>query len=276
MKTYADVSYGSVDGEDFLLDIFAPDGAPKCALMYLHGGGLENGSRKGLDDAAMLLTQNDFGLVSVEYRMFPHAAYPDFLVDSAQAASWLLQNGQYYGLDCPVCIGGSSAGAYLSMMLCFAKEYLGQFGCKPDDFAGYLFDAGQPTTHFNVLAHRGMDPRRIVVDAAAPLYHIEDASPKRPMLILAAEHDMPGRLEQNKLLLATLEHFHYPMELVDFHVMPGYQHCEYDSARDETGHLVFWEMVVRFLQRVTQIAGNGFAPTGGPLPRTPAILQIPD
>ena len=91
MKTYADVSYGSVDGEDFLLDIFAPDGAPKCALMYLHGGGLENGSRKGLDDAAMLLTQNGFGLVSVEYRMFPHAAYPDFLVDSAQAASWLLQ-----------------------------------------------------------------------------------------------------------------------------------------------------------------------------------------
>ena len=36
-------------------------------------------------------------------------------------------------------------------MLCFDEKYLKAVGMLPTDIAGYIHDAGQPTSHFNVL-----------------------------------------------------------------------------------------------------------------------------
>ena len=105
-----------------------------------------------------------------------------------------------------------------------------------EELDGWLLDAGQPTTHFNILRERGLDSRLVRIDEAAPLYHIsEDFKPVRTdgklpyILNLAASNDMPCRLEQLKLLDATLRHFGYPKDRLRFEYMNGFSHCEYNN-----------------------------------------------
>ena len=58
------------------------------------------------------------------------------------------------------------------MMLCFDKKYLSLHGIDSDSVKGYIFDAGQVTSHFNVLKEKGKDPRSVIVDKTAPLYYV--------------------------------------------------------------------------------------------------------
>jgi len=206
------------------LDLHEPDGACKAAYVYFHGGGLEAGDKGDPQRMIRALTDAGIAVASANYRMYPDAGYPEFLEDAADAAAWTYRHAVHRGE--PVFVGGSSAGAYLAMMLCFGP-WLARAGICPEDMAGFVFDAGQPTAHFNVLRERGTDPRRVVVDEAAPLYHVCDARPGKPLLFFVAEQDIPGRLEQNALLRRTLEHFEYPGDRIVWHLMQGYGHCAY-------------------------------------------------
>ena len=227
MRTYFDIDYCGAHDDKRLLDVFAPDGDCRATVIWTHGGGLTAGSRKGFDGIAAQLCAQGIAFVSVEYRMYPSAAFPAFIEDCAVASRWVFDHATEYGLSKRIFIGGSSAGGYLSMMLCFADQYLADVGLKNTDFAGYIFDAGQPTTHFNVLKYRGEDSRLCRIDEAAPLYHIHDAQPDRPLKIIFSEHDMQARPEQNRLLIATLKHFGYDMNKIDVSFMEGYTHCGY-------------------------------------------------
>lgn len=233
MKSWTDISYTFHDDDQRKLDIFAPEGACRATVLWTHGGGLEAGSRKGFDGIAAELAAQGIGFVSVEYRMYPEFAFPAFIEDTAQAAAWVKAHAREYGLSGNIFIGGSSAGGYITMMLCFAREYLARAGLTPEDFAGYIFDAGQPTTHFNILRHRGDDPRLCRVDEAAPLYHVTGPRPGRPIQVIYADGDMPARPEQNALLLATMRHFGYDMNLVRVKLMEGYGHCGYDYEQKD-------------------------------------------
>ncbi len=251
MKSWTDINYTPCDDDRRRLDIFAPEGACRATVLWTHGGGLEAGNRKGFDGIAAELTAQGIGFVSVEYRMYPDFAFPAFVEDTAQAAAWLKAHAGEYGLSDSIFIGGSSAGGYLSMMLCFARQYLEDVGLTPEDFAGYIFDAGQPTTHFNILKHRGDDPRLCRIDEAAPLYHIADARPGKPIQVIYADNDMPARLEQNNLMLATLRHFGYDMSLVRVKLMEGYGHCGYDGEQKD-GKWVLARLIADFVNAVTQ------------------------
>ncbi len=214
------------------LDLYpaVTDGSP--LFVYIHGGGLEAGSRKDNADLFINLQANGISTASLDYRMYPAAKFPDFIEDCAKAIAFLTD----YNNFTKIIIGGSSARAYLSMMLLFDKSYLGRYGLDPLKFDGWLLDAGQPTTHFNILRERGLDTRLVRIDEAAPLYHIsEDFKPVRAdgklpyILNLAASNDMPCRLEQLKLLDATLRHFGYPKDRLRFEYMNGFSHCEYNN-----------------------------------------------
>ena len=81
-----------------------------------------------------------------------------------------------------ILVGGSSAGGYISMMLCFDNKYLKKHGINPSDITGYIHDSGQPTSHFTVLNHSGTDPRRVIVEERAPLYFVGLEKSYSPML----------------------------------------------------------------------------------------------
>lgn len=221
MKTYLDIPYIENATEMQLLDIYLPECDRFPVYVHFHGGGLVNGSRKGFKHIAEQLAERGIASVSVEYRMFPDAKYPDFIEDSASAVKWVKDNISAYGKCTGLYIGGSSAGGYLSMMLCFDRRWLNAVGIDLSEINGYFHDAGQPTAHFNVLKYSGLDHRRVIIDETAPLYHIglEENYPK--MAFIVSDNDMKNRYEQTMLVLGTLKHFGYDMNKVMLKVMHG-------------------------------------------------------
>jgi acetyl esterase/lipase len=206
------------------LDCYLPETGGFSTLFFIHGGGLESG-RKGEEDFLKGFAEQGFGAVASDYRLYPKAKYPQFIEDAAAALSWIVKNINGHGGNGKIFVAGSSAGAYIAMMLCFDKQYLAPYGIDPDRMAGYIFDAGQPTVHFNVLREAGIDPRKVIVDERSPLYHICGERNYPPLLVLCADHDIENRYEQTLLFVSTMKQFGHGN--VDFRLMKGYEHTAY-------------------------------------------------
>ncbi len=246
MRNLRDISYGNDPMQ--VLDLHLPSTDRFPVLVYFHGGGLESGSRRSTAVMDEYVVRHGIAVAEVEYRMYPTARYPDFVEDAAAAVAWVKNHIAEYGDCTALFVGGSSAGGYLSMMLCFDERYLAAHGMTLYDVAGFIHDAGQPTTHFNVLRERSVDPRRVIVDEAAPLYHIGTAESYPPMLFIVSDNDMAGRYEQTQLTLATLRHFGYDMTRVHYREMHG-EHCAYVGQTDQNGVSIFGKMIVDFMQK---------------------------
>jgi len=223
MKEFKNICYGDGSIPRQYLDVYTPeDEQPSHVLVYLHGGGLEAGSK---DTPRLIYTFADSGIavVAPNYRMYPTARYPEFIMDAAASVAWVKNN-----IKCDsIYIGGSSAGAYLAMMLCMDKRYLAPYGIDPDALSGFVFDAGQPTVHFNVMREAGFDPRKVAIDERAPIYHICEGRKYPPMLVFCCcESDIANRYEQTLLFISTLKDFGHTN--VEFHLMESrYGHCGY-------------------------------------------------
>ena len=245
MKTIENIVYGNLNSAN-KLNLYLPDDATSSAFVYFHGGGLEHGDKKSADVFAPYLTSRGITVVSANYRMYPNAAYPDFICDAAEAVAWANRYmKEEIGCD-KLYVGGSSAGGYLSMMLCFDKRYLESVGLDNSKVAGYFHDAGQPTAHFNVLKYADIDPRRIIVDETAPLYYVGLEKEYPPMRFVVSDNDMKNRYEQTMLMLSTLSHFGY--QNFDHIVMHG-KHCEYCGKIDNSGESVFGQMIYDFVKQ---------------------------
>ena len=243
MKKIIDICYN--ENTQQYLDVYLPECDAFPVLLYFHGGGLEGGDKSGAGLFFDYLTSHGIAVVSANYRMYPRAKYPDFLIDAADATAWTAKQMEKYGKIKGIYISGSSAGGYIAQMLCFDKSWLSPHGISPTDLAGFVFDAGQPTCHFNVLRERGLDTRRVIVDDSAPLYHIGESEQYPPMLVIVSDHDMRNRYEQTQLMVSTLKHFGHA-DKVYVKVMNG-THCAYIGAADEKGESVFGKLVSGFI-----------------------------
>lgn len=245
MKCITDICY-SLDSKQSL-DIHLPECDSFPVFIYFHGGALTFGDKADQKAIFSYLTAHGVAVVSANYRMYPTAKYPDYLVDAAAAVAWVFENIGQYGSIKGIYVGGSSAGGYISQMLCFDDRLLEKHGIRPMDIAGFVHDAGQPTCHFNVLQERGMDTRRVIIDDSAPLYHIRQDQQYPPMLIIVADKDLQNRYEQTMLLISTLKHFGYT-EGIQLQVMHS-NHCGYVDSVDQNGDSVFGKLVLPFIER---------------------------
>lgn len=232
MKTIKDICYSSIGHTSQKLDLYLPECEEFSVFIYFHGGGLEKGDKtdKRTEDMKTYLTDRNIALVSANYRMYPNAVYPEFILDAAAAVAWVFNNIGEYGKCDKIYVGGSSAGAYLSMMICFDKKWLAPYKISPSDISGYVHDAGQPTAHFNVLREKGIDSRRVIIDETAPIYYVGMAEVYSPMVFLVATNDMENRYEQNVLINSTMKHFGYDMSKVYFKYLEG-THCNYSDIK---------------------------------------------
>ena len=244
MKKLQNISYGEYS--ENLLDLYLPDSESFPVLVYFHGGGLEGGNK---DEGFIFidrLVEMGIAVASVEYRMYPSARYPDFIEDAARAVSWAFERIGDFGRCDGIYVGGTSAGGYISMMLCFDKRWLGKYSIDPTSIKAWIHDAGQPTAHFNVLRERGIDSRRIIVDDSAPLYHIGEAREYSPMLFIVSHEDMPCRYEQTMLTVSALKHFgHDSAELC---LMHG-PHCNYLQKRDGNGVSILGSIIGEYIEK---------------------------
>lgn len=245
MKKYSDIAYAVREGEELFLDLYTPESDDFDVFIYFHGGGLAGGSKRcGEHSFIPYLAEHGIATASVEYRMYPDHAYPDFLVDAADAVKYVSENISRYGKCRRIFVGGSSAGGYISMMLCFDRRWYDGAGVPEGIISGYVHDAGQPTAHFNVLKYRGIDPKRVIIDDTAPLYHICDGN-YPPMHVIVSDNDMENRYEQTMLTLSTLRHFGRA-DTVTHTVMHG-THCNYVERIDDDGKSAFGKIILEFI-----------------------------
>lgn len=248
MRIINDLHYSKRRDATDQVCIWLPKESAFPVFVYFHGGGLESGSLKSADAFAPYLAERGIATVSINYRMYPDAVFPDFLCDGAMAVKWAKEKMQEFGETSEIFVGGSSAGGYMSMMLCFDRSYLEAVGLSPLDVAGYIHDAGQPTTHFNVLRERGLDTRRVIVDKAAPMYFVGLEPSYPPMQFIVSDNDMEARLEQTELMMRTLSHFGYDKEKIHYKLMHG-KHCTYIGARDAEGNSILGTLVFDFISK---------------------------
>jgi acetyl esterase/lipase len=188
------------------LDLYLPSGGKNFAtLVWFHGGGLKGGSKDGGQTPviARALASDGIAVASVGYRLSPKAKFPAYLEDAAAAAAWVRAHIAEHGGDpAKVFISGHSAGGWLTLMLAMDARWLKPHGLTPESFAGYIPLSGQTMTHYTVREERGIGKETITADEAAPVFYCRKNTP--PMLVLACDHDMPARSEENEYLVAVL------------------------------------------------------------------------
>ena len=248
MRIIKDVCYSAENDGIRLLDICLPETDAKDVFVYFHGGGIESGDKESKNPVFECLCKKGIAVVTANYRMYPAAKFPEFVEDAAECCDWVVKNIKKYTNAERIFVGGSSAGGYLSMLLCFVERYLGKYGLSPLDFAGFIHNAGQPTAHFNVLKERGIDSRRLIVDETAPLYFIGTSEKYPPMLFIVGDKDMPNRYEQTLLTVSTLKHFGHT-ENIKLIVLHG-THCEQDYRNNSDGENELGAIVAQYIESI--------------------------
>lgn len=249
MRIYRDVLYVEGGVEAQRLDMYLPDGDGFPTLVFFHGGGFEKCDKAGKEFEVLseYFVSRGIGLASANYRMYPDARFPDYIEDGASAVAWVKAHISEYGGSGDIYAGGSSAGAYLSMLLCYDKAYLSRHGLTPKDIKAYIHDAGQPTVHFNVLREDGIPRFNCRIDARAPIYHVGEDKDYPPQQFFVASRDIPCRYEETMLLMKTFEALGYDMGKIRLEYMEGYGHTEYLGMRDADGESIFGKRVCAFL-----------------------------
>lgn len=120
---HENVSYGAVNGETLLLDVFEPSGNsdhPRPAVILIHGGGWTSLDKSTMRPLAQFLARSGFVAVTVDYRLFHDGknCWPAQLDDVQRSVRWLRANAAKYNVA-PEHIGayGHSAGAQLAALL---------------------------------------------------------------------------------------------------------------------------------------------------------------
>lgn len=242
MKTILDIQYDTWGNGYF--DLYLPEEKCKALVIWFHGGGLEHGSRKGIKFAQQM-TDAGVGCASVEYRMYPHGAYPEFIEDCARAVAYILENRKQLGDPEKIYVSGQSAGAWLTLMLAMDPGWLERAGADRNAIAGFISDSAQVTTHFNVLRERGLDTRLERIDEAAPLFWLTADCPVDNLLLIWYTDDMPCRPEQNKLLLKALQRF-FPERNIRGVELPG-KHCAGSTKTNDRGTFDYADEALKFI-----------------------------
>jgi len=138
-------------GCEIRADVYgASEGAAKPALMWIHGGALISGNRKGITRPfhAGLLEQG-YVIVAIDYRLAPETKLPAIIEDVRDAWKWLHEQARRFGIDRGrIATGGASAGGYLTQMTGFCLnprpralvsyfgygDIVGPWYSQPDEF----------------------------------------------------------------------------------------------------------------------------------------------
>ncbi|HXQ22448.1 MAG TPA: alpha/beta hydrolase [Candidatus Acidoferrales bacterium] len=238
-----DVVYTRVAGLNLKLDIYRhrshPAGCP--TLLQIHGGGWVIGTKNEQGIPLMLhLAARGWVCVTADYRLSPHATFPDHLIDLKRAVQWVREHGAEYGANPDfLVLTGGSAGGHLAALLALTAndpEYQPGFetvdtavqGCVP--FYGvYDFTNHHGFWHHDALAE--LLERQIMkgslVEApdayakASPLHRITTAAP--PFLVVHGDHDTLAPVEEARRFCEILRQTARPP--IAYAEIPGAQHA---------------------------------------------------
>lgn len=85
MEVIKDIYYTGAKHQRQSLDLYLPDANRFPVFVYFHGGGIVGGSKEKNDVLLLSLQKKGVAVISANYRLYPEAAYPDFIRDAAAA-----------------------------------------------------------------------------------------------------------------------------------------------------------------------------------------------
>ena len=244
MKIIKDVEYYN----GLKLDLYIPDKDNFSTIIDLHGGGINSGNKRDISPTSEEFCKHGYGVVSVEYSLYPNTKFPLYVKDTAKAVRYVFDHIKEYGGSNNIYLSGHSAGAYIIMLLCLDKSYLNEVGLSPLDIKGYISDAAQMSDHFNVQQYeRGLDPWLQRITEFAPLYYVGPGIKTNPILLIWYTEDILCRKQQNLLFLESLKYY-YPEANVTPKELEG-GHCSALFKQCEDGDHVFTKVALEWLEK---------------------------
>lgn len=235
-----DVDYVGSGNARQTLDLYLPGATtekPRALVVFVHGGGWEEGSK---DDAKVLLTlikrNPAYAGASLNYRLTDQAKWPAQIHDCKAAIRWLRAHAQEYKLDpTKIAAFGISAGGHLVSMLGVTggeKELEGDLGkhldqssrvtcvldfCGPSDFLhfggkGSVINPEDPTSAVAKLLGGPLKDHQEEARKASPITYIspDDA----PFLLIHGDKDPLVPYSQATDFDAALQKAHIPAILI--------------------------------------------------------------
>jgi acetyl esterase/lipase len=197
-----------------MVDLYLPKhratDKPLPVIVFIHGGGWVNGSRKGAGMAAGAAASGNYAGVSVGYRLSGEVKWPAQIHDCKAAIRWIKGHAKEYNLD-PERIGvtGTSAGGHLVSLLGLSdgvKEVDGSIGdftnlstrvacvvniCGPQDMAAPLMQGEAATKDdpaVSGLLGGTLAEKAPEAKAASPLTYVHKGAP--PFMTVHGTKDM--------------------------------------------------------------------------------------
>lgn len=116
--TIAHVEDLTIPGEPALpARLYCPEAEGDAAILFVHGGGWQQGSIDASDwQARGLAEESGLPVLSISYRLAPEHPFPAPLQDVVRAIEWAMTSGVFKGRPCDrLMLSGASAGANLAL-----------------------------------------------------------------------------------------------------------------------------------------------------------------
>jgi acetyl esterase/lipase len=116
VKAVRNIAYVTDGHERNVLDLFVPENVdrPLPLIIWIHGGGWQNGSKENCLPLRQGYTQQGYAVASINYRLTGHAVFPAQIEDCKAAIRWLRTHAAEHNIDPErFAAWGSSAGGHL-------------------------------------------------------------------------------------------------------------------------------------------------------------------
>lgn len=198
--------------QDLYLPETVTDATP--VLVFFYGGGWSSGDKSQLATIGESFAQAGVIFVAPNYRLYPDAAFPGFIEDSAAATAWAWQTLRQTD-DSPrrVYVGGWSAGAYNAGMVALNGNYLSALGVPEGAVSGFVGLAG-PYAGGTCAGSRCTDvfPEPLRADWTLPDF-VTPGDP--PMLLVTGGQDQFVAPAQRDALVVAAEAAGVPVTVLD-------------------------------------------------------------
>ena len=241
MKVYSDIVYDDLNNK---LDIYTPDKENFSTIIFIHGGGFVEGDKAqdNIKEIGYSFVKSGYAFVSINYRLYPVAKYPDYLVDASNAITYIKNHIKEYGGNGKIIVSGQSAGAYTALMLALSNKY-GDYS----DICGFIIDSAQTTTHFRVLEKEyGLDSYLERIDDKAPIYYVNKDTKFSKMLLIAYQDDIVKRRAQNELFYQTIKHYNSNAS-IELKILKG-GHCHGSCVKDDDNEYEYYKESIKWIR----------------------------
>ncbi len=239
VKAIRNVDYVGDGNQRQMLDLYVPEAKsekPRPLIVFIHGGGWENGNKATCGVIFNFLKGGAYAGASLNYRLTDQATWPAQIHDVKAGIRWLRAHAAEYHFDPErIAVMGISAGGHLVSVLGVSdgvKDLEGTLGadlgvssrvqcvidfCGPSDFLtfggkGSVVNENDPKGALGKLLGGGVKDKPDVARAASPVTYVtkDDA----PFLIVHGDKDNIVPLDQAREFRAALQQTGVPVALL--------------------------------------------------------------